>query len=276
MAYLYLLAKRDGSKFKIGRANEVWKRAIQVSKIDEIDLDASYVVSGDSNINRLEKTLHYLFEFWADPEPEGQDGRTEWFRIDALEHALNVLDRVVDLRKHQKIVVRKGLKSTDSWVRHREAMERRLREYEEAVVSQRLMLIQMIRLLKRYGSEVTAYSRSGNTYWIAAPNYGENTSRLSRSLFSRFRISLPNCGINLITSISTDLEYLILNVDITLDFLERGYLSPLEPQLGSLKCAFAYLLANVEEADWVKERSEEHWGRLFERAASVIGDDSFQ
>lgn len=277
MAYLYLLAKKDGSKFKIGRANEVWKRATQVSKIDEIDLDASYVVSGDSNINRLEKTLHYLFEFWADPEPEGQDGRTEWFRLDALEHALNVLDRVVGLRKHQKIVVRKGLKPTDSWVRHQESMERRLREYEKAVVSQRLKLIQMIRLLKRYGSDVIAYCRSGHTYSLAAPNYGENTRRLSSSFFSRFRVSLPNCGINLITSMSTDPEYLILDVYMAPDFMERDYLSPLEPQLSSLKSAFADLLADVKEADWVKERSEEQWVRLFEHTGGVlIGDGSFQ
>lgn len=74
MAYLYLLVKRDATKFKIGRANEVLKRARQVASIDEIDLDNSYVVSGESDINRLERTLHCLLQYWVAPEPEGRDG----------------------------------------------------------------------------------------------------------------------------------------------------------------------------------------------------------
>jgi hypothetical protein len=263
MAYLYLLVRKDGTTFKIGRANEVWKRATQVAQIDDIDLGASYVVSGEQNINRLEKTLHYLFDFWASPGDEGQDGRTEWFKSDALKDTIDILKFISSLRKHQDIVLRKGINPTDSWVIYKERQEERKRSYEQSVIQQRKSLVRMARLVKRYAGSFLAYSKFGSSYYLAVGNYGDSTRRTAGRLFDAFRISLPNCGLNLITSMSSDEDYFIFNIMVESEFFESNSVVDLEPELGDLKQTFISALADVDETEWVREHSDETWQKLF-------------
>ncbi len=88
--YLYLLANRDATAFKIGVSFQPIIRSARLPQ--EIDSEKSLqipMIGGSAS--KVEKILHYLFQSQSFAMPRG-DGYTEWFAIEALSDVLSFLE----------------------------------------------------------------------------------------------------------------------------------------------------------------------------------------
>jgi hypothetical protein len=253
--------KKDGTKFKVGRAHDVWERVNRIVHIEDVDLENSYVLSGEKNISRLEKTLHYMLDCWADPEAEKQDGYTEWFDRSCYKQAIDVIHYIMDLRKHQSMILTKGIKPNDSWVKYQLSLARRAQEFELAIKKQKLRIVQMMRYIRLYSMHFMAYSEDGYSYHLVLKNHGDIAGKLAERVMSRSKIFLPNYVMNLVSLLS-DNEYIILTIFANGDFLKGGSLESLEPQLSDLKTAFAEVIARLPKVDWVQERAYSIMGNV--------------
>ncbi|MGR5451360.1 GIY-YIG nuclease family protein [Vibrio sp. PNB22_3_1] len=92
-AFLYLLVYPDLNAFKIGKANDVVRRAEMIQRWWGMpDYGFSYYAEVPRSIVfEVEKALHCMLGSYSLSFSEG-DGKTEFFRLDSLGHALNLLE----------------------------------------------------------------------------------------------------------------------------------------------------------------------------------------
>lgn len=102
MGYVYLLAHRDGDRFKIGKALDIWQRFKTVGGPQAFDLARSLAVEVDSH-TKLEKRMHQQFAFSRLPAIKGLDGGTEYFAMAAFEQARQVVKSYPCARVHDPL-----------------------------------------------------------------------------------------------------------------------------------------------------------------------------
>jgi hypothetical protein len=109
-SHIYLLAHRGGNRFKIGKANDIIKRARHFG-LTEINWpgSAGYAVQSAGLALQLERTLLSAFDNWRlTPEQVfegggGADGATEWMRAECRERVEEFLQHVSDIFPHKRI-----------------------------------------------------------------------------------------------------------------------------------------------------------------------------
>ena len=83
--YLYILKSKDGSRFKIGKANDIHQRLYGIGGQDAFDLAGSVCVKLDCERQAytVERALHKLFDRWrlSVVPNERFPGDTEYFDI---------------------------------------------------------------------------------------------------------------------------------------------------------------------------------------------------
>lgn len=107
-SYLYLLVEKN-NMFKIGKANDIENRYLQLSKEYEFDLINSYkIVVDKKDVFKIEKHLHFLFsEFQILNLDKKKDGYTEFFSMNCFNSVIEELSR---LSFFKKINMTKGIK----------------------------------------------------------------------------------------------------------------------------------------------------------------------
>lgn len=108
--FIYLLVNYKNTEFKIGVTDDITERYLKLSLVwGEFDLSESYVFMGTRNeVEKLEKTLHFLLEDWRIEKIEKLDGRKEWFSMKCFEKAIEIIAYVASM---------KGLKLEERLVR---------------------------------------------------------------------------------------------------------------------------------------------------------------
>jgi T5orf172 domain len=108
---LYLLVDSGHDRFKIGVATDWMRRYLSLKNAwGEFDLAQSCLVAGEaSEIRRLERTLHFLFDRWRVEGLEELDGYTEWFKMECYGQVREMIEGIDHLRSHSKLAVTVGL-----------------------------------------------------------------------------------------------------------------------------------------------------------------------
>ena len=98
--YLYLLVNDKNTEFKIGVTDDITERYLKLSFVwGEFELPESYVFMGTRDeVERLEKTLHFMLENWRIEKVEKLDGRREWFSMKCFEKAIEIIAFVASMR----------------------------------------------------------------------------------------------------------------------------------------------------------------------------------
>lgn len=104
---IYLLVAPEKNMFKIGKADNVLNRYNQLKKIYPFDLESSYeIITAKKDSNKLEKTLHYMFDFHNIKDLPLKDGYTEFFKMECFSDVLSFLN---NLSLKKEIQIKKGI-----------------------------------------------------------------------------------------------------------------------------------------------------------------------
>ncbi len=106
-SYVYILPLEDGSMFKIGKANDINYRLMQLNRTwGKFDIKKAFAIESDiDNVFRLEKTLHYMFSEYNEKENiPSQDGSTEFFNIECFDRLKSFIDNIISIKDNLKII----------------------------------------------------------------------------------------------------------------------------------------------------------------------------
>lgn len=120
-SFIYLLVSEENNIFKIGKADNIINRYETLkSKWGNFNLTNSYQIKcKESNIFKIEKTLHYIFkDFNIIPDCQ-YDGYTEWFDIKCYKDIINLLNNLKNIN-NDIIDIQQGIKipkknKTNTW-----------------------------------------------------------------------------------------------------------------------------------------------------------------
>ena len=98
-SHVYLLIHSEESSFKIGKANNVAKRILELEMKNKV-LDRSLIIGceSDSDAFRVEKSLHFaLSKYRHHRDVEGVSGGTEWFYLDGWDDAVLLVNTICNI-----------------------------------------------------------------------------------------------------------------------------------------------------------------------------------
>lgn len=110
-SYIYLLVSEENNIFKIGKADNIINRyEILKSKWGDFNLSNSYQIKcNESNIFKIEKTLHYIFKDFNIMPDYQYDGYTEWFDMKCYKDTINLLNNLKNIN-NDIIDIQQGIK----------------------------------------------------------------------------------------------------------------------------------------------------------------------
>ncbi|GHA18973.1 hypothetical protein GCM10008090_30830 [Arenicella chitinivorans] len=107
LTQLYLLIFPEEECFKIGKANDVFKRSKSFAWLAEPDYDNSYSLTlNERKVYQIEKALHLFLDDYSVDKGNG-DGHTEVFEIEGLTFALEHI--ATFSKRHPSTTLKKGI-----------------------------------------------------------------------------------------------------------------------------------------------------------------------
>ena len=128
---VYLLVFPDKNAIKIGKANEINSRISTLRRYwGEPDYKKSYSIRTSSKcVGNLEKGLHLFLSNYSIAFEKG-DGKTEFFTLDSIEHALTYIDMYNSISSNNtEIEITKGIKKTQTLKKTKKAEIRKKNRY---------------------------------------------------------------------------------------------------------------------------------------------------
>lgn len=157
LSSIYLLLVPEKNMFKIGKADNVLNRYNQLKKIYPFDLLESYeILTTKKDSNKLEKTLHYMFDFYNIKDLPFKDGYTEFFKMECFSDVLSFLEST---KKIKKIEINKGIRLLETPIKNKRVYIKET-EYEISLRESK----RKNRQLKAFNKIVNILNKKRNTY----------------------------------------------------------------------------------------------------------------
>lgn len=106
-SYVYILPLKDRSKFKIGKANNIYSRIKTLQKHwGEFDLAKSFILEcNEQEVFKIEKNLHFIFKENNLDLSDKYDGYSEFFSMDCFHLVENAIKLFLELKDIVKITI---------------------------------------------------------------------------------------------------------------------------------------------------------------------------
>ena len=254
-SHLYLLVFPQHSLFKIGKADDLHQR-IDTLRMHwgEPDLAASYSVEVPAeSVVKLERGLQAILLGHHQPQSAGE-GKTEFFRLDGLQRALQVIDLFsVDktLRKgipHREIAERSQAALRPSGYRRMHAQLRAQTDSLKDTADRFHRINRLLLLLERRQSRIAFEQEVGDDQIVMRIAVGdeEEAARLAEKMHGLLHVRMSDVegnllGVNICTTAACEGDVLRLHINRPSDY--RG--TPLGELLAGLSADAEYRLSTL-------------------------------